>query len=235
MNMTAEQLSDDLEKALGHELKSVVLYGSAAAGDQTKNFSDVNVLVVVETKAPATLRAMMPTVQRWTKAGHTAPLVFSTSWLRRADDVFPIEFSDLKESRKVLFGADPFAHLTVPKTHLRHQIEYELRGKLLQFVRNYLASNGDRKRVQEGLAKSLSSFAALFRAVLRLTGAPAPASRAELWQAVGKQIPIDVAALETIMRLRDGDKSVLAADPNELCDRFINTMETVIDFVDQYK
>ena len=42
-----DQLVEKLSKALGDELVSVVLYGSAASGDHDEKFSDYNVLCVL--------------------------------------------------------------------------------------------------------------------------------------------------------------------------------------------
>ncbi|MFO0957535.1 MAG: nucleotidyltransferase domain-containing protein [Isosphaeraceae bacterium] len=46
--MTPEQLVEQLREALGPALKSVVLYGSAAAGDFVEGRSDYNILVVAD-------------------------------------------------------------------------------------------------------------------------------------------------------------------------------------------
>ena len=47
MERVVEQLVEKLRKAYGDRLVSLVLYGSAAAGDRQQNFSDYNVLCVL--------------------------------------------------------------------------------------------------------------------------------------------------------------------------------------------
>ena len=47
MDRLLQQLSERLQKAFANRLVSVILYGSAAAGDHQERYSDINVLVVL--------------------------------------------------------------------------------------------------------------------------------------------------------------------------------------------
>ncbi len=62
-----DQLVEKLRNALGQDLVSVVLYGSAAVGDHHGKFSDYNVLCVLSSVTPAQLaryRNRLPLVAR---------------------------------------------------------------------------------------------------------------------------------------------------------------------------
>ena len=92
-----EELTERLKETLGPNLKSVVLYGSAAADDRTRVFSDYNVLVVVGEMGLETLKHLGPIARKWGAAGNPTPLLFTEQRLRDAGDVFPIEFLDIKK------------------------------------------------------------------------------------------------------------------------------------------
>jgi hypothetical protein len=47
-------------------------------------------------------------------------------------DSFPIEFHDMKERRRVLYGLDVIAELKIDSKNYRRQVEHELRSKLLR-------------------------------------------------------------------------------------------------------
>ena len=47
-------------------------------------------------------------------------------------DCFPIEFHDMKERRRVLYGLDVIADLKFDMRNYRTQVEHELRSKLLR-------------------------------------------------------------------------------------------------------
>ena len=53
--MTPHEFAHGLERIYGEELEAVVLYGSAAGGEHSKKFSDVNVLCVLREVTPSAL------------------------------------------------------------------------------------------------------------------------------------------------------------------------------------
>src|SRR5580698_9844538 len=118
-----------LRAASGENLLSVILYGSAADGEFHPEFSNVNLLCVLRETTFATLAAMAPAVEWWTRQKHHAPLVLTREEMERSTDVFSIEFLDMKQRHRVLFGADILASLKIPMHLHRAQLEYELREK----------------------------------------------------------------------------------------------------------
>ena len=87
-------------------LRSVILYGSAAAGEHNEQFSDLNVLCVLARVTPAELADAEPIFKWWRALGNPSPLLLSEEELRTSTDCFPIEFHDMQERRRVLFGTD---------------------------------------------------------------------------------------------------------------------------------
>ena len=72
--MTLDEFVRQLQAALGADLRSVAVYGSAAAGEQHAGKSDTNILVVVDSLSPERLAAASAAVAAWTE-GNTAPLM----------------------------------------------------------------------------------------------------------------------------------------------------------------
>ena len=228
-----EELTERLKETLGPNLKSVVLYGSAAADDRTRVFSDYNVLVVVGEMGLETLKHLAPIARKWGAAGNPTPLLFTEQRLRGAGDVFPIEFLDIKTTHRILFGADPFAGLDIQTGHLRHQLEYELRGKLIQLRQRYMDTEGKPRAVIELAEKSISTFAVLFKATLRLLGEEPPTRRAEVFGALKAHIDIDEAALREILALRE--KKRPSRNPDELFSALLASVEAAVDFVNDFE
>jgi predicted nucleotidyltransferase len=168
--MTLEELVAQLQKAFGDDLRAVVLYGSAAAGEHIAKRSDLNVLVLVRRLDLPLLEREAAIARAWSEAGHPPPLTLTEEEWRSSSDVFAMEYADILERNRVLFGADPFSGIRVDRRNLRLQLEREAMGKLLQLRQSVLASGGDRKRLLELLEASLSTFMVIFRAVLRDRG-----------------------------------------------------------------
>ena len=74
-----------------------------------------------------------PSLRRWPSG---KPLVtrcrnFRPQELAESADVFPIELLDMQQSRKVLFGADLLADMTIDMRDYRMQLERDLKTRYL--------------------------------------------------------------------------------------------------------
>src|SRR6185436_4805581 len=123
--MTLDELVAQLRKVYGDQLRSVVLYGSAAAGEHIPKRSDYNVLVIVDTLTADSLRAASATARSWAEAGNPAPLTLTAAEWRGSVDIFPMEYADMIERHRVLHGESPFAGISVEPGDLRLQLEQE--------------------------------------------------------------------------------------------------------------
>ncbi len=232
--MTPEKLVEELKQACPGGLKSVILYGSAAAGDHAGKRSDYNVLVVTEDLGIATLGALSKAAQKWAQAGNPAPLLFTADRLRGATDVFPVELLDIRECHRVLHGDDLVEGLEIDTKNLRLQIEHELRGKLIQLRQRYLLTGAKPKAVGELMVQSLSTFLVLFRASLRLFEENVPQKKMEALEKLATHLDFEVSVFNTVQRLKDGTIKQKEVEMVELFGRYLKTIECVIDAVDAH-
>ena len=229
-----EAFIDDLRATHGKNLASVILYGSAAAGDFVPRESDYNLLIALHKITPEDLRNAHACVREWHKMGHPVPVYFTVSELQNAADVFPIEFHQMEKARKVLFGADVLAGLNISDAFLRHQTEYELRSKLIQLRRQYIPASASVDGLRNLMGDSLASFAALFRAVLLLHGFQPPARKHEIVALTVQQLKLDGAVFEKIFNIRANNfaSKLDEVEANRLFGDYMEQIETVIDSVD---
>src|SRR5207253_1064893 len=199
-------LIQDLRATHAENLASVVLYGSAAAGDHVELRSDYNLLIALNRITPEDLRQAQAPAREWQRLGHPLPVYFTVEELSDAADVFPIEFHQMANARVVLYGRDPFEFVKLSNTNLRHQAEYELRSKLIQLRRLYIPASVSIEKLCDLMSDSLSSFAALFRAVLILHGQEAPIAKPDCVRATAKLLKLDPAPFEKIFEFRASDK-----------------------------
>ena len=225
---------DDLKSTHGKNLASVILYGSAAAGDFVPQHSDYNILVALHKIGPADLRNAHACVREWARLGHPVPVYFTVNELQNAADVFPIEFHQMSAARKVLFGPDVLADLNISDKFLRLQAEYELRSKLIQLRRQYIPASISADGLKRLMAESLSSFVALFRAVLIIHGLEPPATKPEITALTVKHLGIDGNPFEKIFEIREnkGKDKIDATEANRLFGDYMEQIEKVVDAVD---
>ncbi len=225
---------DDLKATHGGNLASVILYGSAAAGDFVAHQSDYNILIALEKIGPEDLRKAHACVREWAKMGNPVPVYFTISELQNAADVFPIEFHQMSVARKVLFGPDVLADLDISDKFLRLQAEYELRSKLIQLRRQYIPASMSVEGLKRLMADSLSSFAALFRAVLIVNGLEPPATKREIVALTAQKLDIDGMPFEKIFNIRENNftANLDETSANALFGEYMEQIGKVIDAVD---
>lgn len=232
--MTPEKLVEELNRACPTGLKSVILYGSAAAGDRVDKQSDYNVLVVTEDLDIKTLNALSKAATAWSKAGNPAPLLFTEERLAQATDVFPIELLDIRECHKVLHGEDLVQELEIDTKNLRLEIEHELRGKLIRLRQHYLLTQGKPKAVADLMIQSLSTFLVLFRAALRLFEDQVPQQKFPALEQLATHLEFDGSVFQSVQNLKDGTQKTKDVEVEELFNNYLKTIECVIDAVDAY-
>jgi hypothetical protein len=232
--MTLDELVTQLRAVYGTGLRSVVLYGSAAAGQHIPKRSDYNVLVIVDSLAPELLRAAAATAQAWTESRNPPPLTLTEREWRTSADIFPMEYSDIMERHRVLFGEAPFTGIAVNRNDLRLQLERESMGSLLRFRQGVLAAGGEKGKLLELLEASISTVMVLFRAALRLAGSTPEAENTALAKQAAELVHLDATPFVRVSRHVRGDEKLSAGDAEALLGGYAAGLEQLVHHLDQY-
>lgn len=228
-------LIKDLSATHGENLASVVLYGSAAAGDSIELRSDYNLLITLNRITPEDLRLAQAPMREWQRLGHPLPVYFTTEELSDAADVFPIEFHQMANARVVLYGRDPFELIKLSDANLRHQTEYELRSKLIQLRRMYIPASVSSEKLCDLMSDSLASFAALFRAVLILYGEEAPVAKPDCVRVTARRFELDPDPFEKIFAFRASEYVPPSEkEANDIFAAYMEQIDRVIQAVDEF-
>lgn len=233
INKRLAELTAKLERAFGERLLSVVLYGSAAAGELHGKYSDLNVLCVLKKIGPEELRLTEPVIHWWRSLENPSPLFLTEDELHNSTDCFAIEFHDIVECHRVLGGRDVVAGLVIDDSFYRGQVEHELRAKLLRLRQKAGGLLSDKAMLVRLLGESVSTFCNLGRHALRLAGAPAPTHKREAIGACGRQFGIDPAPFYTLLDLREGAKKARDLDPVPLLAAYMQQIEALTGAVDR--
>jgi len=228
-----DKLVEKLRAALGAELVSVILYGSAASGDSNENFSDYNVLCVLNEITPKQLGATETVFRWWREQGNPAPLLLTEHEVQTSTDCFAIEFHDIKDHNRILFGRDVVSDLAIDQSFYRAQVERELRAKLLRVRQKASGVLSDKDVLRRLLADSLSTFCVLFRHALILHGVEAPARKSDIILRSEQQFEIDPAPFRALLDLREERLKPKEIEPEALLAPYLKQIEKVIDAVDR--
>jgi hypothetical protein len=233
--MTLDELVSQLRAAYGTALRSVVLYGSAAAGEYDQRRSDYNVLVVVDALDPSRLAAASSAARAWAEAGNPAPLTLTTSEWRGSSDIFPMEYADILERHRVLHGDAPFDGIRVDLKDLRLQLEQESMGKLIKLRQGLLAAGNDSDRQLELLAASRSTIMVIFRAFLRLHGEKPSTDNLAVTDAVARRAGFDATPFARVVRHVRGEGKLPASEAGTVLAGYLRGMEQLVAYLDRYQ
>jgi hypothetical protein len=237
MQSALDQIVERLKSALGDRLLSVVLYGSAATGDQQQGYSDLNVLCVLSEITPRELACVSPVFRWWRGLGNPAPLLLTRREFETSTDCFAIEFHDIHDQHRILHGENVVADLQVDDSFYRAQVEHELRAKLLRLRHKAVGVLADRQLLCRLLAESLSTFCVLFRHALVLHGAvhrgDAPLAKRDVVAKAAERFQISVEPFNHLFDLREGKAAGRDMDLEKLLADYMMQISTVIEAVDR--
>lgn len=235
--MVPENKLEDFVKrmrtAAGTNLESVILYGSAVAGDFHPKFSNLNLFCVLRDSSFPALRALAPAAQWWERQKQPPPLFMTHHELECSNDVFTIELLDMQQHHRVLFGEDVLLGLQIPLRLHRVQVEYELREKLLLLRQQLLLASDNRRRLWSLLLRSVPSFVTLFRHALIALGHGAPVGKRDTVQALAELVKFDASAIHQVLDVREHKANPRKLEVNDLFARYLTVVEQVAAAVDK--
>ena len=155
--------------------------------------------------------------------------------IEKSLDVFPIEWTDIKERHLLLEGQDVLGAHEVPLGNLRLQLEQELREKLITLRQAYIASAQQPKALEGVLKAAASSFATLCRTLLRLRGESPPARTAEVIERVADIFGLEAEGVLAAHLVRYGARR--SKGPELLADyrKFLVQVERLVDAIDEMR
>ena len=156
---STDTLASDLKEIFGDRLRMVAAFSSNA-----------HTCAVVQTLTLDDLDRCAGLQHKWKKLGLASPLFVLETELVRARDAFPLEFSEIIATRRLVFGTDVLEGVHVPKGDLRRACEVQARGHVVHLREGYIEAAGDRKAVDTLVSAAIPSFRALVTNAARLDG-----------------------------------------------------------------
>ena len=233
--MKLEELVSQLKLAYGDGLRSVVLFGSAVAGEHNAKSSDYNVLVIVDTLPLTRLRAVAAVSKAWAEDGNPPPLTFTASEWKSSSDIFPMEYADILERHRILFGDSPFDGIRVAPNDLRLQVEQQTMGKLLQLRQATMGAGGDSRLQLEVLEKSLSTLMVIFRGVSRLIGQAPSQDYEELTRALAQRAGFSAEPFAKVIRHVRGTEKIPRENAAGILEGYLAAMERLVAYLNEFR
>jgi hypothetical protein len=133
------------------DLRSVVLYGSGAEG-RLRATSDVNLLIVLSAFNSAHATELQSPFTSAASAANLKAMFLLESEVGPALELFAEKFSDILRRRRVLFGPDPFAGVTISRTAEIWRLKQVLLNLTLRLREAYVEHGSAPERVSRLIA-----------------------------------------------------------------------------------
>src|SRR5262249_52456245 len=148
-------------------------------------------------------------------------------------DSFPIEFRDMKDRRKVLYGIDVIADVKIDPKYYRAQVEHELRAKLMRLRSQAAQVLSNPQALLKLCLDSVSTFCMLGRHALVVAGVDAKTDRRAVVRQLSETVKMDVTPFETLLDLREDKSGPDMGDPGELFAQYLVCVNRLVEFVDR--
>jgi predicted nucleotidyltransferase len=231
-NDIVEKLIADFSQAFGEKLISVILYGSAVSHEYRPGKSDINVAVILSDNEVSTISQITPYMNYWSKRGLATPFFMTKSYITESLDTFPIEFLDIKNAHRVLFGEDILSGLEIQREHLRLQCERELRGTSLHLRKAYIHSIKKPEALLDIIHISIRHLIPIFRALLVLEQRNIPATRADVVGLVEDSFNLEGGSLSCLFTQSIAD---VKKNGQVVFDRYAKAIDALIKSIDALK
>jgi hypothetical protein len=226
---------EPVRAALGPDFLAAYLTGSVLTSGWNPKRSAVNVLVIARDLAGERLAVLERAVPAASKTLRIEPLFLTRRQVEHSLDVFPIEWIEIQERHLRLEGEDVVGPLQIPLKALRAQLEHELRSKHIRLRQAYVLTHAAPAELERELRGMASSFAALFRTLLRLRGEAVPAEGSHVIARVADLYRLDAQSLLGAHLLRYSEREVKAAEIVPLYRGFLAGIDRLIESIDELR
>ena len=180
-----KEFIDAAQATFGANLKSIILFGSAAEG-RLRATSDVNVILLLAQFDPHSAEALREPLRVAQAAIRLSPMFLIEAELPSAITAFAEKFSDILRRRRILFGTDPFTGVTIPRGVVIARLDQVMLNLVLRLREAY---------VMRGLREEQLALA-----VAEAAG-PLRSTAATILELQGKSMQSGKEALENIIKL----------------------------------
>ncbi|MBL7054672.1 hypothetical protein ISS05_02855 [Candidatus Woesearchaeota archaeon] len=221
-----EQLIKEMKEEIGDNLVSVVKFGSEGEPN--------NLLLVLNRLDFDVLNDIKPVVIKHRKKGFVVPLLFTKEELFDGADVFPLEFLDIKQPHKTVYGEEIIDKIKLNKKHVRRQLEFEFRSKLIHLRENYIWIKHD-KELKDLLISAVPTLMPLFYGLLFLKGIKAPTNLDGLFRLVAKNYKVNLDILKRIKKIKEEKLKTKKEELREYVKELIGVLADLGEIVDEMK
>ena len=195
-----DKFIEELKNTLGENLVSVIAFGSQANVEDAK--SNLNLMIVTNELTAENLYDISKPVKKWVKGKNPIPVIMNRDEWYSSFDVYAIEYADIKENYRIIYGEDLVPTICINKYFLRLQCESELKSLLLKYKNNFLMNVKSDREMKKLLNNVIKTLLVIFRSVLRLHDSAVPYRAVDIIEFASNYLSFNQIAMSKIAKVR---------------------------------
>lgn len=217
---------------LDDNIHSILVYGSAAGVNYNHGVSNINFAVIVKNLDFSVLKQSLGLIKSGRKHKIATPLFLTRDYILNSLDVFPVEFSEIKEQHKVIFGEDVFKDLDIPIKDVRLLCEQQIKGKLLHLRQAYLDIGDDPSVLKNFLLTVLNDLIPVFRQLIILKGQKPVGQKEEMLECLAGIFTLDKEPFLAVLRDKNRKILISSHQVEAYFQNFLNQLENLSRHMD---
>lgn len=195
-----DKFVEELKNTLSENLLSVIAFGSQANVEDAK--SNLNLMIVTNELTAENLYDISKPVKKWVKGKNPIPVIMNRDEWYSSFDVYAIEYADIKENYRIIYGEDLIPTISINKYFLRLQCESELKSLLLKYKNNFLMNVKSDREMKKLLNNVIKTLLVIFRSVLRLHDSAVPYRAVDIIEFASNYLSFNKIVMSKIAKVR---------------------------------
>lgn len=232
------KFTQEIKNIFDKRLKSVFIYGSKAHLENVENESDLNLMIIVENLTGEDLKNCSKPVKKWMgehnffdKNKNPMPVFMGEKEWFNSSDVYAMEYFDIKENHKIIYGENLVSGLNIKKEDLRLECESEMKNLLMRFRGHYLLNADSPKEITKSLTPLTKTLNAIFKAVLRMKDIDVSKSPYENLSKVHEIVDIDKGFYEKLLCAKEKQCIFTKKEIYQTADEAVVEMEKLLEYI----
>lgn len=195
-----DKLVVEMDRVLGNNLHSCLLYGSAIRGGYIEGKSDINLLCVLQVSTAAAQAELGKILAN--SPLPVSPFTLGANGLSKSMDCFAIKFRSIQRHYRVLLGVDPFEGFEVDPDVVKLLLSQSLRNLRLRLIQAFIHSFEKKNSYQPFLKRFLVALVVDLSDIVRIKGGVVPETFLERVPAIHDSLCIPTDILPEIIAFK---------------------------------
>jgi predicted nucleotidyltransferase len=225
-----KQVVAGLSEALGDNLNSCCLYGSAVRGNFDTDTSDINLLILLNQSDVHAHIALASALQKFKRID---PFVLAKRGFERSFRMFSPKFASIQRHYRVLFGADPLVSLRVKPAEEQFLTEQAFRNLRLRLVYAFVTRHHHPNAYQRFIVRNITPLFVQLSDILRLNEIEVPIEFRSRVPLIETQFKIDGSVLYDLLELKTNRKKLSDKDETVWHERLFPLIDRVLVWIEE--